>query len=56
MDDCLWMYRDLSKVLRGMDYCNGVECFINYAQSNLKNISGGYIICPCKRCKTKKVC
>ena len=28
--------------------------FINYAFSNSKNISGGYIRCPCKRYKNKK--
>ena len=34
-----------------MDYWNGVHGFINYAISNLRNISGGDIKCPCKRCK-----
>ena len=55
MGDCLWMYRDSLKGLCKMDYCNGVEGFINYALSNLKNISGGGTRCPCKRCKNKKV-
>ena len=36
-----------------MDYYNVVEGFINYALSNLKNITGGGIRCSCKRCKTK---
>jgi hypothetical protein len=37
-----------------MNYCNEVESFINYAQSNLKNISVDDIRCPYKRCKNKK--
>ena len=37
-----------------MDYCNGVEGFINYIVSNPKNISGGSIRCSCKMCKNKK--
>ena len=37
-----------------MDYCNEVEDFINYALSNLRNISRGCIKCSCKRCKNKK--
>ena len=36
-----------------MDYCNEVENFINYVLSNPRNISGGDIRCPCKRCKNK---
>jgi len=36
-------------------YCNGVQGFINYVLSNLKNISGDGIRCSCKRCKNKKV-
>jgi hypothetical protein len=34
-----------------MNYCNRVEDFINYALFNQRNISGGGIICPCKRYK-----
>ena len=37
-----------------MNYCNEIEGFINYALSNPRNISGGNIKCPCKRCKNKK--
>ena len=37
-----------------MDYCNEVQDFINYALSNLRNINGGGIRYPCKRCKNKK--
>jgi hypothetical protein len=54
MDDCSWMYRVSPERLRWMDYCNEVEGFINYILSNLRNISGGDIECPYKRCKNKK--
>ena len=37
-----------------MNYCNEIQGFINYAISNSRNISGGGIRCPCKRCKNKK--
>jgi len=37
-----------------IDYCNEVQGFINHAISNLKNINGDGIICPCKRCKKNK--
>jgi len=37
-----------------MDYYNRVQGFINYATSNLRNISGGNISCPCKKCKNNK--
>ena len=37
-----------------MNYCNGVQSFINYTLSNLKNISGEGIRCSCKSCKNKK--
>jgi hypothetical protein len=53
MDNRSWMYRDSLEGLRRMDYCNGVQVFINYALSNPRNISGGGIKCPCKRCKIK---
>jgi hypothetical protein len=48
------VYRDSPERLRQMDYCNGIEGFINYALSNPRNISGGNIRCLCKRCKNKK--
>ena len=48
------MYRDSPQGLRRIDYCNGVQDFINYALSNLRNISGWSIRCLCKRCKNKK--
>jgi hypothetical protein len=54
MDDRSWMYRDSPQGLRIMDYCNGVQSFINYATSNPRNINGGGIWCSCRRCKNKK--
>jgi hypothetical protein len=60
MDDRLWMYRswmyrDSPQELQRMDYCNGVQGFINYATSILINISGSGIRCQCKRCENKKL-
>jgi hypothetical protein len=49
------MYRVSPEGLRRMDYCDGVEGFINYTRSNPRNISEGGIRCLCKRCKNKKV-
>jgi hypothetical protein len=37
-----------------MNYYSGVKGFINYALSNLKNISRGNVRYPCKRCNNKK--
>jgi len=37
-----------------MDYCNKVKGFIDYTLSNLKNIIGGGIRYPCKRCRNKR--
>ena len=54
MDDRSWIYRDTIQGLRRMDYCNEVHNFINYTLSNSRNISGGGIKCPCRRCKNKK--
>jgi len=34
-----------------MDYCNGVQGFMNYTISNPRNISEDHIRYPCKRCK-----
>jgi len=48
------LYQDSPKKLHKMNYCNGVEGFINYTLSNSKNISGCGIRCLCKRCKNKK--
>jgi hypothetical protein len=33
MDDCSWMFRDSPQGLQRMDYCNGVQSFINFATS-----------------------
>jgi hypothetical protein len=54
MDDRSWMYRDSPQGLRMMDYCNGVQVFINFATSILRNFSGGGIRCLCRKCKNKK--
>jgi hypothetical protein len=54
MNDCSWMYQDSPQGLRMMDYCNGVQGFINYTLYNLRNFNGGRIRCSCKRCKNKK--
>jgi len=54
MDDHSWMYRDSLEMLYKMDYCNGVEGFINYILSNPRNVSGDGIRYLCKRCKNKK--
>ena len=48
------MYRDSPQGLRSLDYCNVVHGFINYAISNLRNVSESGIKCPCNRCKNKK--
>jgi hypothetical protein len=34
MDDCSWMYRDSPKGLIKMDYCNGIQGFINHVLFN----------------------
>jgi hypothetical protein len=48
------MYQESPEGLRRIGYCNGIQGFINYVLSNLRNISGDGIRCPCKSCKTKK--
>jgi hypothetical protein len=53
MDDCSWMYQDSPEGLCMRDYYNEIEGFINYALSNLRNISGDDIKCSCKWCKNK---
>ena len=55
MDDRSWMYRVSPEGLYMMDYYNGIEGFISCTLSCMRNISGGGIRCPCKRCKNKKV-
>jgi hypothetical protein len=37
-----------------MDYCNGVQGFINFATSIPRNFTGGSIRCPCRKCQNKK--
>jgi hypothetical protein len=55
MVDRSWMYQDSLQEFQRMDYCKGVQRFINYATSIPINISGDGIRCPCKRCKNKKL-
>ena len=43
MDDRSWMYRDSPQGLRRMDYCNGVQGFINFTTSISINFSDGMI-------------
>ena len=54
MDDRSWMYRDSPQGLRRMDYCNGVQGFINFATSIPRNFTRGGIRCPCRKCENKK--
>jgi hypothetical protein len=37
-----------------MDYCNGVQGFINFATSISRNFTDGGIRCPCRKCKNLK--
>jgi hypothetical protein len=37
-----------------MDYCNGVQGFINFATYIPRNFTGGGIRCPCRKCQNKK--
>ena len=54
MDDCSWMYQDSPQGLQRMDYCNGVQGFINFTTSIPRNFTDGGIRCPCRKCKNKK--
>jgi len=54
MDDRSWMYRDSPQGLQKMDYCNGVQGFINFATSIPMNFTDGGIRCPCRKCKNLK--
>jgi hypothetical protein len=54
MDDRSWMYRDSPQGLRRMNYCNGVQGFINLAISIPRNFTNSSIRCPCRKCKNKK--
>jgi len=54
MDDRSWMNRDSPQGLRRMDYCNGVQGFINFVTSIPRNFIGGGIRCPCRKCQNKK--
>jgi hypothetical protein len=54
MNDLSWMYRVSPQWLQRMNYCNGVQGFINFATSIPRNFSGGSIRCSCRKCKNKK--
>ena len=54
MDDRSWMYRDSPQGLWRMDYCNGVQGFINFATSIPRNFTGCGIRYPCRKCQNKK--
>jgi hypothetical protein len=54
MDDRSWMYRDSPQGLWRMDYCNGVQGFINFTTSIPRNFTGDGIRCPCRKCQNKK--
>jgi hypothetical protein len=54
MDDRSWMYQDSTQGLRRMDYCNGVQGFINFTTSISRNFTDGGIRCPCRKCKNLK--
>jgi hypothetical protein len=54
MDNRSWINQDSPQGLRRMDYYNGIQGFFNYATSISRNISGGGIRCPYKRCKNEK--
>jgi hypothetical protein len=43
MDDRSYMYKDSPQRLQRMDYCNGVQGFINYATCIPRNISGAVL-------------
>jgi hypothetical protein len=46
MDDYSWIYRNSPQGMRMMDYCNGVQGFINYSLFNPRTISEEGIRCP----------
>jgi len=52
--DRSWMYRDSPQGLQRMDYCNGVQGFINFATSIPKKFTGCSIRCSCRKCQNKK--
>jgi len=54
MDDRSWMYRDSPQELGWMNYCNGVQGFINFTTSIPRNLTGDGIRCPCRKCQNKK--
>jgi len=55
MDNHSWMYRDSSQGLPRMNYCNGVQGFINFTTSISRNFTDGGIRCSCRKCENKKI-
>ena len=54
VDDRSWMYQNSPQGLRRIDYCNGVQGFINFTTSISRNFTDGGIRCPCRKCKNLK--
>jgi hypothetical protein len=54
MDDRSWMYRDSPQELRRIDYCNGVQGFINFVTFIPRNFTDDSIRYPCRKCKNLK--
>jgi hypothetical protein len=54
MDDRSCMYRDSPQGLRRMNYCNGVQGFINFTTSIPRNFTEGDIRCLYRKCENKK--
>jgi hypothetical protein len=48
------MYKDSPQGLWRMKYYNEIQGFIKYVTSISRNINGGGIRCPCRRCQNKK--
>jgi len=56
MDDRSWMYRDSPQGLRGMDYCNEVQGFINFAISIPRNFTEALLGVHAGSVKIKSIC
>jgi len=56
MDDRSWMYRDSPQRLRRMDYCYGVQGFINFATSILEILLEAVLGVHAGSVKIKSIC
>jgi hypothetical protein len=56
MDDRSWMYRDLPQELWMIDYCNGVQGFINFATSIPRNLREAVLDVNTRSVKIKNIC